>query len=175
MRHTVFAAALIAALCFCGNAAAQKKGPNVGLWYQASAASLDGKSELKNFDLLMAPGYSFSRSFFVRLQGEFYAGLFEIDGTRDWEMNFLIGPTIGYNIIKRAETAGIVEVAGTAGTTTTKNTWNFFYYDLTLRWHMPSKFPGKLSFGLGARYYQSKDSLRPDYLHMTVGLGFHFN
>lgn len=153
---------------------AQKKGFTSAVWYQASPVSLNGHSELKTSEFVIAPGYAFNRHLFVRLHGELSIGLFDVSPVKTYEANGLIGGSVGYNIVDSKEW-GLFEGAVTVGNTLCAENWRFMYYDAAVRWNLPSRYPMKLSLGVGVRYYKSHNARFDDFCNLYVGLGFRFN
>lgn len=154
---------------------AQEKGPVSAIWYQASSfISLNGHTEMTAIDLVFAPGYAFNKYLFARLQGELSVGLFDVQPVRTYEINGLLGLSLGSNFF-RSPDIGIFEGAVTVGNTIENKNWSFIYYDASVKWGMTSRYPITPTWGIGVRYYQSHNSNFNNFCNLYVSIGFTTN
>jgi hypothetical protein len=167
---------LLLGLWICLNAShAQTKGYTVGSWTQVDAISINQNKEFKAMTYVVAPGYAFNDSFFVRLQCDLTVGMWHKNEEKTYRTNVMAGPSLGYNIVKKSNQWGIVDVVATVGNTLNNKDWSLLYYDLGVGWAIPSNEKMKWFAGIGSRYWDSHNSNFGDYFSLYAKIGFRFN
>ena len=168
---------LLGLLAFAGGVcSAQTKGYTLGSWFQGESISLNGHKEFKSVGLVVAPGYAFNSSIFVRLQYDLVVGMWNRGGdSKTYRTNSTLGPSVGWNIVKNNREWGIVDLVATVGNTLENKDWSYIYYDLGASWTMRGSDRTGLSLGFGVRYNDSHNSRYGNYCTLYVRWGFRFN
>ena len=97
--------------------------------------------------------------------------LFRTDGVQNYENNFRMGISAGYNILSGHGT--LVSLSAAFGGSVYTQYHRSLYYDLCAKWGTSAYF--KPLVGLGVRYYQSLGNTGRDRLCLYVSIGFRFN
>ena len=97
--------------------------------------------------------------------------LFRTDGIQNYENNFRMGISAGYNILSGHGT--LVSLSAAFGGSVYTQYHRSLYYDLCAKWGTSAYF--KPLVGLGVRYYQSLGNTGKDRLCLYVSIGFRFN
>ena len=154
---------LTALLCFAATATGQGRG------FMYSVSTEVGNNFRKNtgfspIDVAFTPGYAFDGRFFVGVPLTLSNELFRTDGIQNYENNFRMGISAGYNILSGHGT--LVSLSAAFGGSVYTQYHRSLYYDLCAKWGTSAYF--KPLVGLGVRYYQSLGAYAPE---ITAGTG----
>ena len=161
---------LTALLCFAATATGQGRG------FMYSVSTEVGNNFRKNtgfspIDVAFTPGYAFDGRFFVGVPLTLSNELFRTDGIQNYENNFRMGISAGYNILSGHGT--LVSLSAAFGGSVYTQYHRSLYYDLCAKWGTSAYF--KPLVGLGVRYYQSLGNTGKDRLCLYVSIGFRSN
>ena len=115
--------------------------------------------------------FPFDGRFFVGVPLTLSNELFRTDGVQNYENNFRMGISAGYNILSGHGT--LVSLSAAFGGSVYTQYHRSLYYDLCAKWGTSAYF--KPLVGLGVRYYQSLGNTGRDRLCLYVSIGFRFN
>ncbi len=161
---------LAAFLCIAATAAGQTK----GFMYSLSTEIGDNFRKNTGFrpmDVTFMPGYAFDGRFFAGIPFTVSNELFRTNGVQNYENNFRIGISAGYNILSHDN--GIVSLSAAFGGSVYAQHHRSLYYDLCAKWGTKAYF--KPLVGLGVRYYQSLGNTGRDRFCVYASIGFRFN
>lgn len=128
--------------------------------------------KFKPFEVGIDLGYYVIHKLFVSTYFESSVGLFKREGVKTYRTNETLGVGLGYNIL--SFDGGVLDIRGKYGTTLENKDWKYTYYDAGVFYNL-GKQKVKPTFGVGVRYYDSKNSHVDDYLRVYASLGFKFN
>lgn len=168
-RYKYFMIILFCLVFFSMSIYAQKNTVTAGLHTHFSQY---GK-EFRPLELCFDAGYNFTDNFFGNLRFENAVALFRIDNVDYNYINGMYGVNLGYKIIKF--NGGLVDARiGFGDALTKKKDWKYRYYDAGINVNI-GRQKVKPTFGLGVRYYDSRNDIHKNYTRAYMSLGFTFN
>lgn len=161
-------AILLSATAVCG----QEKG-FTGYWGTMSGVSFNrGSEKLVPIEMSLSPGYNFNRSLFARLDCQFNYGLFQYPGARTFVPAGALGLSAGYMFLHRAESYLETYLGG--GLSYGFENWKYNYAEWGIRINA-GECSTRASFGLGIKYYGSRNSAFGNHWCVFGSFGFKFN
>lgn len=133
------------------------------------------KKEFQAVNMKATAGYAFGNRLFGGIEFNGSYGLFKRDGVKTYDTAFIPGVMIGYDFLKFKRSDDTLDARVSAGWSVTgSDDWGVNVYDAGVYYNFGHKTGMQIFYGIGCRYYDSRNSFAKSYFTFYIDLGFTF-
>ena len=150
------------------NLQAQDKGFTGGVTTRLSGYD----SEFKFMNLSLDIGYYIVDRLSISMHVEPAISLFNVDDTKTYSFKNAFGSGLNYEVLTFS--GGALDIRGSFGSSIKSSDWKYTYYDAGIYCNLGQR-ECKPTFGLGVRYFDSRNDHYYNYCRVFFSVGFKFN